>query len=357
MYGSYQLIPRLTSEATMREVDLSSNNWLWIAPSYWFALAFQGLSTLNTGVRYFLAVALSIVVPISSIYVVIKYFAPSFNQKLLLVNTSNSEQATNGMKDKKVKSTTSAYVHAVARWFSKKGAERMSFLLCWKMTSRSKDFKLKVYPSIGYMIVMLFIPFLRDNDEFRTLDKSSEMMPFLFIGIIYFSSFLMMLAIQQLTYSDKYKAAWIYFSAPIQSPGELIKGALKAAMIKFYMPVVVLVSAAALIVVGPTLLPNLLLGLVNEVLICSLITYLTIKELPFSVQQSNNLKTGGLIKGLFMLIIPSIVALFHFLIYKITPVVYIFIILSAIATWLVQGSINNISWKKILSKAQEPSDS
>ncbi len=69
------------------------------------------------------------------------------------------------------------------------------------------------------------------------------------------------------------------------------------------------------------------------------------------MQQSNNSKSGSFIKGLFMLIIPAIVALLHFLIYKFTPVVYIFIVLSAIATWLILGSINNIGWNKILSKA------
>jgi ABC-type bacteriocin/lantibiotic exporter with double-glycine peptidase domain len=70
------------------------------------------------------------------------------------------------------------------------------------------------------------------------------------------------------------------------------------------------------------------------------------------MQQSTSSKSGTFLKGLFMLIIPSVVALLHFLVYKITPVVYIFIVLSAIATWLIQGSIKNISWKKILSKAE-----
>src|SRR5205085_760216 len=186
----------------------------------------------------------------------------------------------------------------------------------------SKDYKMKVYPSIGYIVVMLAMPFLRGNKfNISGLKDSDRASTFVFVGIIYFSSFLLMMALNQMIFSDKYKAAWIYFTTPIKAPGELINGALKAALVKFYFPVVVLVSATAMVITGPKLLPNLLLGILNEVLICSLIVYVTINQLPFSVPQSNNAKAGGFLKGLFMLAIPALVATFHFLIYEITPVV------------------------------------
>lgn len=353
LYGSYQIVPRMIDKANLEGYSISGNKFAWLAPPYWFAAAWQGFSKFDFNAGNIIAMALSIVFPLASIYVVIKYFAPSFNQKLSLINSSNAEHASVPVNSKKAKADSSNYVQTMAKWFSKKGAERMAFLFCWKMTGRSKDFKLKVYPAIGYMIVVLIIPFLsRKNFNWGKL-KDADAAPFIFIGFIYFSSFLVMQAIAQMIYSEKFKAAWIYFVTPVKAPGHLISGALKAAMAKFYIPIVILVSTAAIILAGPKLLPNLLLGLFNEVLICSLITYITIKELPFSMQQSNAAKSGSFIKGLFMLIIPSVVALLHFLIYKFTPVVYICIVLSAIATWLILGSINNIGWNKILSKAND----
>jgi len=340
----------MIDRANLEGYSITGNKWAWLAPPYWFATAWQGLSKFDFEAANIAFIALSIVFPLASIYVVIKYFAPSFNQKLSLINSSNAEQESVPVKGKRMRSTTPAYVKMMAEWFSKKGAERMAFLFCWKMTSRSKDFKLKVYPAIGYLIVILVLPFFTKRNFNLDRIKDADAAPFIFIGFIYFSSFLVMQAIAQMSYSEKFKAAWIYFITPVKAPGQIISGALKAAMAKFYIPIVILVSTAAIILAGPELLPNLLLGLFNEVLICSLITYVTVKELPFSMQQSNNAKSGSFIKGLFMLIIPAMVALLHFLIYKFTPVVYIFIVLSAVATWLTLGSINNIGWNKILSK-------
>jgi ABC-2 type transport system permease protein len=353
LYASYQIVPRMIDKANLEGYSIVGNKWVWMVPPYWFAAAWQGFSKFDFNAANIAAMVLSIVFPLASIYIVIKYFAPSFNQKLSLINSSNAEQASVSTTGKKAKADTSTYVRTMAKWFSNKGAERMAFLFCWKMTGRSKDFKLKVYPAIGYMIVVSILPFLSKRNFNLNKLRDSDAAPFFYIGFLYFSSFLVMQAIAQMIYSEKFKAAWIYFITPVKAPGQFISGALKAALAKFYIPIVILVSAAAIILAGPKLLPNLLLGLFNEVLICSLITYRTIKELPFSMQQSNDAKSGSFIKGLFMLAIPSVVALLHFLIYKFTPVVYICIVLSAIATWLILGSINNIGWNKILSKANE----
>jgi VIT1/CCC1 family predicted Fe2+/Mn2+ transporter len=50
---------------------------------------------------------------------------------------------------------------------------------------------------------------------------------------------------------------------------------------------------------------------------------------------------------MFSFIIPFTIALLHFLIYSFMPVVIILSILSAIACWLVMGSISNKSWDMI----------
>jgi ABC-2 type transport system permease protein len=74
---------------------------------------------------------------------------------------------------------------------------------------------------------------------------------FVFMSVIYFSSFALMMAIYQLAYSDKYKAAWIYYITPIQSPGKLLSGALKSVMVKLYLPMVCLPVSQRFSLSGP----------------------------------------------------------------------------------------------------------
>lgn len=174
-----------------------------------------------------------------------------------------------------------------------------------------------------------------------------ERLPFLFIGVIYLSSFVLITAISQIIYSEKYKAAWIYYSSPVSTPGLLINGAFKAITMKFYLPVALVIFPSALIILGVSILPNLLLALFNELFICSLSTYLIINELPFSSPQGNNVKTGNFIKNLMSLLIPVMVAGFHFLIYKINVVVYIFAAMAMLLTWLIQDGIRKKPWARI----------
>lgn len=350
LYGSYQIVPRLVNKIQLEKFDFANlGKWVWLIPSYWFARAWQTIHENSYTIGGFLSIALAILTPVASMYIVIKYFAPSFNQKLSLINNSNSEAAGLNVSLNQMKTTDTGLVSKLASLFCKPGAEKMAFLLCWKITGRSRDFKMKVYPSIGYLIVMLVVMFIQPG-RYETMAEHKIMLPMvIIIGAVYFSSFILIIAIAQLPFSDKYKAAWIYYSSPIAAPGLLINGTFKAIVSKFYLPLVVLSFVTGIILIGPSILPNLLLALFNELFICSLITYLTMKELPFSTQQGTNSKTGNFFRGILTFIIPSTIAVFHFFIYKITVVVYIFAVLSLILNWLVQGAIKQLAWSKINS--------
>ncbi|MEJ7684617.1 MAG: hypothetical protein WKG06_43565 [Segetibacter sp.] len=286
IYGGYQLGLRAMDNMVMQGLDISASKYIWIAPSYWFAAAWQGLSTFNMQTPWIIATALSFITPFVSLWIVIKYFAPSFNQKPSQIAGSNPE-AVPVQKGKKIASTTSGYVSALARLFTKKGPEKMDFLFCWKMTSRSKDFKMKVYPAVGYLLVYVVIMFMTSKKlSLELLRHNASQGKIVLLSVIYFSSFVLIIAISQIAYSERFKAAWIYFTIPVQSPGYLIGGALKAAMLKFYIPIIVVIAGPATYVMGPAVIPNLVLGLFNQLLICSLIGYVSAKYLPFSANQT-----------------------------------------------------------------------
>lgn len=347
IYGGYQFLPKLMNKVVVQEYDISSNFLIWLAPPYWFAGAWQLLTELEFHSSTIIATILSLVVPFLSIWAVVKYFAPSFNQKLSQI-AGSSPETISAEKGKKKTSTTSAYVSSLSNIFAKKGAERMAFLFCWKMTSRSKDFKLKVYPGFGYLLVYLVVIFLSaGNISLENLKKQNYEGKMLLLSIVYFGSFMLIMAISQIVYTDKFKAAWIYFITPIKAPGVLITGAFKAAVLKFYIPIIVFVTVPAVFISGVKIIPNVALGLFNDLLICSLIAYLNIKQLPFSEDQSTVNKGSIFIKSLFALLVPAVFALGHFLIYSFFWVVIIFAILSLIALWLVMSAIKDTTWQKI----------
>ncbi len=352
-YAGYQLVPRLVSKTVLSHYSITSFKWAWITPPYWFAAGWQYLRVFNLASPLFIYFILSVAVPLLSVWLVIKYFAPSFNRKLSMIGGSEIGSAPVKTGSKGLLSTTSAFISSIAKWFTEKGAERMSFLNTWKLMSRSRDFKMKVYPSIGYILVYVVIIFMNNKMSMASIMDQTGAGRFVFLGVIYFSSFVLVMAVQQLMFSEKYKAAWIYYITPIQLPGKLFSGALKAAIVKFYLPLVMLTSIVAVAVVGPKIIPNLLLGIFNQFLITTLRAYISMRALPFSVQQATSVKGGGFIRGLFSMLITIILAILHFMIYGYLTVIIIFCVLSAIASWLMMDSLKNKTWATVMMREYE----
>ncbi len=351
-FAGYQLVPRLMSKAALSEYSISSLSWNWLLPPYWFAAGWQYINQRDIGSPLGIYLLLSLLVPVVSIWIVIRYFAPSFNQKLSMISGSGSEGDSNTKQTakKKIISTTPAYVSTVARLVTQKGTEHMSFLNTWKITGRSRDFKMKVYPSIGYLFVYLLLFLLQKKDI--SLAEIRENVGF-FLIIVYLSGQTVMMAIYQLMYSDKFKAAWIYYITPIDTPGKLISGALKSLIAKFFTPIALAIVLLAVGISGVQIIPNLLLGIINQLLVTYLIGYLMIKQLPFSLSPTAGAKGGNFLIGLFSLVIPGIFGFAHYFLYKYTIAIILLCILSAIATWMVMDAIRNKSWEKIRLKEYE----
>ncbi|MGL4361559.1 MAG: hypothetical protein ACRCSM_13785 [Sediminibacterium sp.] len=351
IYAAYQVIPRLMGNAFFEKYTIPKNIYSLLIPSCWFAGAWKFL-TSPSGDWYFIsAFILSIVMPILSILIVIKYFAPSFNRKLALI--SGSEQAP-VVKQSKKTYIPHAWVYGLAAWVTKTSVEKAGFLQTWFMTGRSRDFKMKIYPGFGYLAVLIFLTIFRSKkDRFTNIDLKNTGSILLILSLIYFVSFAIMQVLAQLSFSDKYKASWIYYTTPVRMPGELISGSVKAAICKFYLPIAIIITLAGLVFVGPGIIPNLLLGISNQLLVSFTIAYIGYREFPFSQMETGKRKGGTFIKGLISLFIPFLLAFLHYMIFKFTVPVFILLALSIIANWLVAGSIAQRGWKYFNGKYRE----
>lgn len=351
-YASYQLVPRLINKVALENYRVGDSIFIWLAPPYWFANAWNLLNNADFGIGAIISMLLSIIVPIASIWVVIKYFAPNFNRKLSMISGSEGGAAPLPKNGKIISSTTSTYLSLVSKWFSRKGAERMAFLLTYKISSRSRDFKMKVYPAMGYLVVYLVMIFFTNKKiTLAELSYGSTSSKILFISLIYFSSFILIMACGQIQYSDKFKAAWMYFTTPIKEPGMLISGAIRAMIVKFYLPLISIITLLSIFFMGPSIIPNLVLGCANQLFITAIVGYISIRELPFSHAQ-DQVKIN-FIRGLFTFLIPASVAGLHYLIYSFMPVVIILAVLALIAYWMVMDSIRKKNWQTIITTYED----
>lgn len=346
IYASYQLVPRLISKTLLENYTIPKTAIYLIAPPYWFAGSWELLYTHAFSYNLIAAFILSIIMPILSIWIVIQYFAPNFNQKLAMI--SGSEMAERKMAISPTSTQKNKLIKRIAIFLTKNGTEKMGFMLAWYMTSRSRDFKMRLYPSLGYLIVYLGIMFINSKkislQDFKDQTSASKLM---FVTAMYFISFVIMQAIQFLRFSEKEKASWIYFTSPISQPGNIISGAVKAIILKFYIPFALMISMLGIAFIGIGIIPNLLLGLVNQLCICFLITYISLNELPFSRSEVMANKGGNFMRGLFSLLIPFGMATLHYFIYNFMPVIFILLALSMVATWLVSEAVYNKGWKDL----------
>jgi ABC-2 type transport system permease protein len=345
IYASYQILPRMMETSGMADFDITERSWAAFLPMYWMAVGWESLTNFqfsNLSVIYTVA---GVLLPLVCSWVVVRFLAPSFNNKLALINSTADNVST-------AKKTTTIQKRSLADKIGKAitttGAEAAGFSFAWKMSGRSRDFRLKVYPSIGYLVVLVVIFFMRaKNFSFSNLQTDADQFRFLLIAAIYFMSLLLITALSQMVYSEKYKASWIFYSAPVAYPGDVILGAVKAIVLKFYIPIVVLLTIPGVIIGGPAILPNVLLGLFNQLLISTLLVYINYRHLPFSRKQNNNNSGGSFVRNLGVMLISGVIAVMHYMIFKMTVVVWICAALSIIATWLMTGSIRKTAWEKI----------
>jgi hypothetical protein len=330
-------------------LDITTRSWRWAVPSYWFARGWKFFSRFETGWEDLLGAAILLIVPVFSIWFVVKYLAPSFARKLASLGVSADE----GNSSKKsvtlhVPSGWKKLANRMATLLTKGPEERVGFLIVWNLSGRLRDFKMKVYPGIGYIVVIIGFSIYNTFRRIEDVDSAIQLMNTgLAISVIYASGLLLLTAVNQLQFSDNFKASWFYLVAPVGTPGHIISGAIKAAIAKFYVPVVIIVSALVIYFFGLRAVPNLILGFSNVILSCLIISQVTFRSLPFSSAQSSANQTGMMLRTFGCMAIAGLIGVAHYFIYSFIPVVLIGIVLSVVACWLVLGSIKKRNWSSI----------
>lgn len=291
----------------------------------WFAAPYEWILNGNIETMIILLAALAIILPIVAIIIYGKLI-PSFEKNL--------EKLTSQSKAKKSK--VSKLGEILITLFIRSREEKAFYQFTGKMISQERDFKLKVYPSLGFSIVIPFL-FLYSGTNLGDISfaTSSSYLT------IYFTMINIPTIIFMMRYSGKFKGAWIFTILPIADFSMYYKGALKAVMIKLYLPIYFLLSIVFLFLFGIRIIPDLLVVFISAFLYAVICYQLLDKEVPFSMSFDSGANQQSW--RLFLLLLPlPILAGIHYISISLPFGVYIYGILLFF--------VNLIVWKNMQRK-------
>lgn len=324
----YQFLGRLF-EVVDINVVFTPKWWQYFIIPIWFGAPFDLLLKGVINVYFIIFTILAVVVPIISIIIYIK-LTPAF------INNLNKLSNNSGSVSKNGKNFT--YILSNIVCFNKQ--EKTFFRFTSNMIKNEREFKLKVYPSLGFAAIFPFI-FLFNNlrgSSFAAISTSKQYLN------IYFSALMLPTVVMMMRYSSKYKAAWIYRTTPIEDTSSILRGSLKAFIVFLLCPVYLLVCIVFLGIFGIRIFPDLILVFLNILLFTVICVRSMKRALPFSLPyEATNQGERFIVLPLMLLI--AVFAGIHFACTFSRFGIYIYMAISFL--------INLLLWKKALMLSVE----
>lgn len=345
------LMPRVASSQGFLEMKYTQYPWAKFTPTFWLAASYSWVAPGTLALR--MLSVLAVVGPLVLIWLTVKYLSPSFAARIALIDTVADSGpvsvAQSGAASPEVKKVGGGKLYLwLADKLNKNPLSKAGFSIAWLQTDRSRNFKMRVYPTFAYVPVYFFFLTTQSNkplsDVWEELPQSN-----MYITLLYMTAFIVMQLLAMTVFSDQYKASWIYYSAPVEKPGAVMAGAFKGIWIKYFMPMFLIVSVFVLYVWGLGKLLDVVLALTNISLFGLMIVRVTYRRLPFSTMEQMNEKGNRFLKTLFIMLVPFCFGFGHFWAAQ-TPFVWLrvlFLALSLILLWLLWDSYRNTSWTEV----------
>ncbi|PZF72496.1 hypothetical protein [Taibaiella soli] len=339
LFASYYLLPQVMKSAAITGMTQEHYSWIRYFPSYWLASCWTWIFP-GTGMAgsTWLSI-LAIVFPAFCIYATVKWLAPQFARNLGGLDAVEVHAA------KVKRQRREGFYKKLAYLVNKNDEARAGFMLAWLQTSRSRSFKMKVYPSFAYVPIYFVYLLFNSRSETNVLQVMVDRKFHLLL--IYMSSFTMIQALNYVSISDQYKASWIYRALPVETPGRIMGGAFKAMWLKFYLPFFVAISIFILAIWGVPAISDLLLGLMNVTLFSLILMLMGSRTLPFSTVEQLSNSAGRTLRVFGAFAIIGLFGLGHYLAIKFWMLKPLFMILSGIALWLVWDSYSKSNWNAV----------
>jgi hypothetical protein len=224
--------------------------------------------------------------------------------------------------------------------------EAGSFETAWRITSRDRGFRMQFYPALAYIFVFFFVFVIRGSGSLR---QNWEGLPTTrnFLWLIYLPLMTITNGFTLAQFNEQFAASWIYYASPITRPGELISGMAKMILVKFFVPVYVILSLINMSLWGIGIWPEILFGFFANLTCYFSFTIISDNYLPFSRQPNVRQQSGRFVKVMIQLILVAILVGLHYLLVKRTILLLAAIPLLAWASYFLIGRLRAIKWAAI----------
>jgi ABC-2 type transport system permease protein len=324
LMGGYQILPRLIEKGELQEAFVWES-WHLLLPPMWPVAALDLFVNQQTSLLNWLGLGLIVVVPLLGLDQSERTQAAPAKPKPAeaSIPADCSERARLPLPDQ------------LASWFTRGPLERAAFTLIWHLTGRDRKFKLKTYPSLGFGLVYIFM-----SNASRSGAGAAHLFP------LYFGSFYLLASLAQIAFSDNYKAAWLYTSAPVGRPGALLSGSFKALIIKLMLPYYTLIATFVFYQKGASVLPDVLLALAGSLLMLLINVTLGNRYLPFSMPP-DAVRQNTSVKLWVGLILASLVGFGHWGLTYVPYGVWVAIPVVSLLTALLLRNYRRTPWEAI----------
>ncbi|MCP4245953.1 MAG: hypothetical protein GY778_02790 [bacterium] len=295
--GGYQLLPRLMDMKALGDFELVGRWWTYLMPPCWFAGP-TGLVTGQRAAAVWVLAGQSVVIPLVGLFLVVRYLAPGFSRSLreLGGEAGGSGAAAVGRG--------AALRSFLSRYLTRTPVQRVGFELVWNVASRDRQFKTRAYPQLAFLFVFpLILLMVSDNGPVYVLSHLAESKAYLFP--LYLGSWLMATIVLLVEHSNQFAAAWIFEAFPVDRPGELMIGGIKAIGCRFIAPVFAVLAILLPALAGIGRLVDVALALCLTGVITMSVALIACRGLPFS-SPVNVLQSGGRFgRNLGMMLVPG----------------------------------------------------
>ncbi|RHW43113.1 hypothetical protein D1B31_00070 [Neobacillus notoginsengisoli] len=319
----YQLVGR-SFELIQGEKAVSPQWWQALLPPAWFGSLFEAGLNGFWAPELALFALLAIAFPIAAFALYIKLM-PSFEGKM--------QKLSSGSGPSRVK--VPELDTTLSRIICPNREERAFYRFAAAMMKTERDFRLKVYPSIGLSVVLPVILILNrlQWDSFESLAASKHYLS------IYMAAIVIPTSIIMLKYSGRYKASWLFQTAPLRSNSFLYSGTLKAFLVRLFLPVFALTGIIFCGIFGLKILPDIVGVFLASIFYCVICTFLLKGSLPFSESFEASQESEGW-KTIIYLIPIFVLMGIHYLFTLFQYGNYLFVLLMLLAasvSWRIAG--------------------
>jgi hypothetical protein len=338
--GGYQLMPRMMDRFGLEEMTFEITWWSYLAPPIWMAGALEMFRFSLYDMPHVALTFCAVVIPLAGFYSVNRYLTPLFSRKLGAM--AGTSQASRPQHRKEKESRMSQ----LSRWITNGPFEQGSFILISKILARDRKIKLKVYPSFGYIIVFGLIFIVRSKEDLATTFANLPYTEYHLL-LLYLTFMVLQVALHEIPYSDDFKASWIYFSTPLDKPGEILTGALKAIFVRLFVPVYAVISIFVLVIWGAGALDDIVFGFFNNLLMLLILALLGRQHLPLSLAPSVRGQAGNFLRGVLTFVLIATLGLIHYLLTRYPMILLAIIPVQMGSIWLMMKAYRGMGWRRI----------